>query len=112
MYAVIRTGGKQYRVKAGDILEVETLSSTDGTVTFAPLLVSTDDGQTLHGSEAATYVVGASILGETKGKKIIIFKYKNKTGYASKTGHRQHFSRIEITSVRQESLAAAQAAAE
>lgn len=99
MYAVIRTGGKQYRVKAGDILEVEHLSAKGDDVTFTPLLVSTDDGQTIHGSAAGDYPVAARILGDAKGEKIIVFKYRNKTGYASKTGHRQLYSRIEITSI-------------
>jgi large subunit ribosomal protein L21 len=99
MYAVIRTGGKQYRVKAGDVLEIEHLSVKDPDVTFTPILVSTDDGRTLHGREAAQFPVGAKMLGDAKGDKVIVFKYKNKTGYANRTGHRQLYSLIEITSI-------------
>jgi large subunit ribosomal protein L21 len=106
MYAVIRTGGKQYRVKPGDVLEIEHLSdkgphrSSDGSsVSFTPILVSTDDGRTLHGREAGGFAVGATMLGDAKGDKVIVFKYKNKTGYANRTGHRQLYSLIEITTI-------------
>ena len=99
MYAVIRTGGKQYRVKAGDVLEVEHLSAKDPNLSFKPIIVSTDDGRTLHGREVADFTVGAKMLGDAKGDKVIVFKYKNKTGYANRTGHRQLYSLIEITSI-------------
>ncbi len=99
MYAVIRTGGKQYRVKAGDVLEIEHLSVKDPDVSFRPILVSTDDGRTLHGREAGDFTVGAKLLGDAKGDKVIVFKYKNKTGYTNRTGHRQLYSLIEITSI-------------
>ena len=99
MYAVIRTGGKQYRVKAGDVLEIEHLSVKDTDVTFTPILVSTDDGRTLHGREAGEFAVSAKMLGDAKGDKVIVFKYKNKTGYTNRTGHRQLYSLIEITSI-------------
>ena len=99
MYAVIRTGGKQYRVKAGDVLEIEHLSVKDPDVSFRPILVSTDDGRTLHGREASDFTVGAKMLGDAKGDKVIVFKYKNKTGYTNRTGHRQLYSLIEITSI-------------
>jgi large subunit ribosomal protein L21 len=102
MYAVIKTGGKQYRVKPGDVLEIEHVSpkDTDGdTVTFAPILVSTDDGRTLHGAQAGGFSVSAKMLGDAKGDKVIVFKYKNKTGYTNRTGHRQLYSLIEISSI-------------
>jgi len=99
MYAVIRTGGKQYRVKTGDVLEVEHLSAKDPKVSFRPVLVSTDDGRTLHGREAGDFTVEAKMLGDAKGDKVVVFKYKNKTGYANRTGHRQLYSLIEITSI-------------
>lgn len=102
MYAVIKTGGKQYRVAAGDVIEVEHLrrAGDDQELTLHPLLVVTDDGKTVHGAEdLAGYRVGAKVVGEAKGDKITVFKYRNKTGYARKTGHRQRYSRIEITSI-------------
>ncbi|HYR63099.1 MAG TPA: 50S ribosomal protein L21 [Actinomycetota bacterium] len=99
MYAVIRTGGKQYRVKAGDVLEIEHLSDKGDDVSFTPILVSTDDGRTLIGNEAGAYPVAAKMLGDAKGDKVIVFKYKNKSGYAVRNGHRQLYSLIEITSI-------------
>ncbi len=99
MYAVIRTGGKQYRVTPGDVLEVEHLSVKGEDVRFTPLLVSTDDGRTLHGRDAGEFPVSAKLLGDAKGDKITVFKYRNKTGYAAKTGHRQLYSLIEITAI-------------
>ena len=99
MYAVIRTGGKQYRVKTGDVLEIEHLSVKDPDVSFKPILVSTDDGRTLHGREVGDFTVGAKMLGDAKGDKVVVFKYKNKTGYTNRTGHRQLYSLIEITSI-------------
>ena len=99
MYAVIRTGGKQYRVTPGDVLEIEHLSVKGADVRFTPLLVSTDDGRTLHGRDAGEFPVSAKLLGDAKGDKITVFKYRNKTGYAAKTGHRQLYSLIEITSI-------------
>lgn len=99
MYAVIRTGGKQYRVTPGDVLEIEHLSVKGEDVRFTPLLVSTNDGRTLHGRDAGAFPVSAKLLGDAKGDKITVFKYRNKTGYAAKTGHRQLYSLIEITAI-------------
>jgi large subunit ribosomal protein L21 len=99
MYAVIKTGGKQHKVKAGDVLEIE-LTHTDGdTITFTPLLVVDDDGATHYGKEAAKAVVTAKLLGEKKGEKVKIFKYKPKTGYSKRQGHRQLYTLIEIEDV-------------
>lgn len=102
MYAVIKTGGKQYKVNTGDVLEVETLrpKNEDNTLQITPLLVITDEGKALHGTDdLAGYKVGVKLLGETKGEKLTVFKYRNKSGYRSKTGHRQSYSLIEITSI-------------
>lgn len=102
MYAVIKTGGKQYKVAAGDVLEVERLKpkGDDLTISLTPLLVVTDGGDTISGSkDLAAYTVGAKIVGDTKGDKVTVFKYRNKSGYAAKTGHRQQYSLIEITSI-------------
>ena len=68
MYAVIRTGGKQYRVKTGDVLEIEHLSVKDPKVSFKPILVSTDDGRTLHGREAGDFTVAAKMLGDASAQ--------------------------------------------
>jgi large subunit ribosomal protein L21 len=83
--AVIKTGGKQYKVKAGDVLEVEKLDSKNKTQEFPDIL----NGK----------VVKAEILAETKGEKVRIFKFKNKTGYKKTQGHRQKYSQIKIKEI-------------
>jgi large subunit ribosomal protein L21 len=100
MYAVIKAGGKQHKVKTGDVLEIELMHADGDTVTFQPLLVVDDDGKTHYGKEAAQAVVTAKLLGEQKGDKVHVFKYKNKSGYARRQGHRQLMTLIEITDVK------------
>jgi large subunit ribosomal protein L21 len=99
MYAVIKTGGKQQKVKAGDVIEVEKLVHDGETVTFQPLLVVDDDGKTHVGAEAAKATVTAKPLGEKKGDKVKIFKYRPKSGYARHAGHRQQLTLLEIQDV-------------
>ena len=96
MYAVIKTGGKQHKVKAGDVIEVEKLVHDGGPLTFQPILVVDDDGKTHVGQQAAKATVTATPLGEQKGDKIKVFKYRPKTGYSKKTGHRQMYTLLEI----------------
>jgi len=102
MYAVIKAGGKQHKVKAGDVLEVEYMHGEEdgGTVTFHPVLVVDDDGRTHVGKEAQQAVVTAKLLGEQKGDKVNVFKYKNKSGYSRRQGHRQLMTLIEISDVK------------
>ena len=100
MYAVIKTGGKQQKVQKGDVIEVEKLVADDETVEFHPLLVVDDDGKTHVGAEAARAVVIAKPLGEKKGDKVKVFKYRPKSGYARKAGHRQLLTMLEITDVK------------
>ena len=99
MYAVIKTGGKQHKVQAGDVIEVEKLVHEGETITFTPLLVVDDDGGTHAGKAVAKATVTAKPLGETKGDKVKIFKYRPKTGYAKRGGHRQQLTLIEIQDV-------------
>jgi len=100
MYAVIKTGGKQYKVTQGDTLEVEHLVAKDGTASFTPVLIVDDGGETIYGAKALKeYVVSAKVLGDAKGDKVTVFKYRPKSGYASKSGHRQLYSLIEITGI-------------
>ena len=101
MYAVIRTGGKQYRVKAGEILLVERLGADSGSFTFSDVLLVSDGGSGIKigapGVDGAAVV--ATILGEQKGKKVIIFKKKKRKGYRRKNGHRQIYARVRIDSI-------------
>lgn len=102
MYAVIETGGKQYRVSKGDVLNVEKLGVEDGkAVEFDKVLVLNDDKETKFGTP---YIEGAKVLAKVKesgkGSKIIVFKYKNKKDYRRKQGHRQPFTTVEITALK------------
>jgi large subunit ribosomal protein L21 len=99
MYAVIKTGGKQHRVKPGDVIEVEYMHGLGDTVTFHPLLVVDDEGKTHFGKQAEGAVVTARPVGEQKGDKVRVMKYKNKTGYSRRQGHRQLMTLLEISDV-------------
>jgi large subunit ribosomal protein L21 len=99
MYAVIKAGGKQHKVQAGDVIEVEKILDADETLTFTPLLVVDDAGKAHAGSAAAKATVTAKPVGETKGDKVKVVKYRPKTGYNRKTGHRQRYTLIEIEQV-------------
>ena len=99
MYAVIKTGGKQHKVKPGDVIEIEYLHGAEDKLTFHPLLVVDDEGQKHVGKEAERAVVTAKLLGEQKGEKVKIFKYKNKSGYSRRAGHRQLLTLVEIEDV-------------
>ena len=103
MYAVIATGGKQYRVKVGDTLDVEKLAaSDDGSVELRPLLFVGDDGAVTSGRDAlAGVTVKATVVEQVKGPKLTVFKYKNKTGYRNKNGHRQPLTRIRVDEITQ-----------
>jgi large subunit ribosomal protein L21 len=100
MYAVIKAGGKQHRVKPGDVIEVELMHGQQGTsVTFTPLLVVDDEGKTHVGTDLGKAQVKAKLLGEQKGDKVKVFKYRPKTGYARHQGHRQMHTMVEIEDV-------------
>ena len=101
MYAVIRAGGKQYRVAEGDVIEIEKAGDADSKLEFTPLLVVDDKGNTHATRDAlAKAKVTAQVVGETKGPKVQIFKYRNKTRYRRKTGHRQRYSSVEISGIK------------
>ena len=100
MYAVIKTGGKQQKVKTGDVIEVEKLVHEGETLTFHPILVVDDDGTTHAGAAAAKATVTATPMGEKKGDKVKIFKYRPKSGYARKAGHRQMLTVLEIQEIK------------
>ncbi len=102
MQAVIRTGGKQYRVKPGDVIKVEKIVGNSGdAVEFGEvLMVSNNEGAVRVGFPVVDNVkVKGKILNEEKGKKLIIFKFKRRKGYRRKNGHRQVYTRVEITGI-------------
>ncbi len=96
MYAVIRAGGKQYRVAPGDVIRVEKLNGTDGQVEFPVVAVSGEEGQV--GNQSDARVVG-EIVGEGRGAKILVFHYKRKKQYKKLRGHRQPFTSIRIAEI-------------
>jgi large subunit ribosomal protein L21 len=112
MYAIIRTGGKQAKVHEGDIIDVERLRA-EGEVTFTPVLVVDDKGKVFSSrQDLSTAKVTAKVLGESAGEKIDIFKYKAKTGYRRRGGHRQRYTQIEVTKIQPPKGAKAAAASD
>ena len=101
MHAVIRTGGKQYRVKAGDILAVERLDGEPGsTITFSDVLaVGTGADLRVGTPTLAGATVTAQVLVQGRAKKILIFKFRRRKNYKRTRGHRQYFTRVRITGV-------------
>ena len=100
MYAVIRTGGKQYKVAPGDVIEIERIKDPSGTVSFTPLLVVDDDGRSTSGRSALQGAsVDARILHESRGPKTEVLKFKNKSGYRRHNGHRQTYTSVEIEGI-------------
>jgi large subunit ribosomal protein L21 len=101
MYAVIKAGGKQQRVEVGDVIEVELMQGggPGDEVRLQPLLVVDDDGKTHVGKALGRAVVTAALLGEKKGEKVKVFKYRQKTGYARRQGHRQMLTMVEIKDI-------------
>ena len=99
MYAVIRTGGKQYKVEEGTTLQVERLGGSSDEVTFAPILLVDGDRVLAKPSELGDITVSARVVGESKGPKITGFRYKNKTNQRKRWGHRQQYATVEITAI-------------
>jgi len=101
MYAIIETGGKQYKVKEGDIITVEKLTVDAGSSYTFDKVLSLVNGE--ESSFGAPYLdgasVSASVLGDGKGKKVIAYKYKSKKNYHRKKGHRQPFTKLKIDSI-------------
>ena len=102
MYAIIKTGGKQFTVKTGDVIEVEKLANEVGQeVVFSEVLaIGTDDGKLNVGTprvEGAS--VSAKVLDQFRAKKLIVFKMKRRKGYRRTKGHRQNLTRVEITAI-------------
>ena len=97
MYAIIATGGKQYRVSEGDVIYIEKIdAAVDSTVSFDVLLVG-NEGDVKVGTPVVEGVkVEGKVVGQVRGEKIIVFKYKSKKNYRRKQGHRQPYTKVEI----------------
>lgn len=99
--AVIKTGGKQYKVKKGDILKIEKVDKKDGAkINFETLLIADTEGKEVNiGKPLVKEKVEAKLLEQGREKKVSVIKYKNKTRYLRNKGHRQHFSKVEIVKI-------------
>lgn len=101
MYAIIRTGGKQYRVAPGDTIEVESLDQAVGkTVTFEDVIAVRNDDGMLAGPAAAKARVKGTVVGDGRNKKIVVFKYKRTNQYKITRGHRQNFTAVKIDNIK------------
>ena len=100
MYAIIATGGKQYRVSEGDVIYIEKIdAAVDSTVSFDVLLVG-NDGDVKIGTPIVEGVKAeGKVVGQVRGEKIVVFKYKSKKNYRRKQGHRQPYTKVEITKI-------------
>jgi large subunit ribosomal protein L21 len=100
MYAIVKTGGKQYKVAEGDVIEVEKLAGAPGDAVSLPALLVVDGDQLVTDAAALARVsVSGELVAHTKGPKIRIHKFKNKTGYHKRQGHRQPLTQVKVTGI-------------
>ncbi len=100
MYAIITTGGKQYKVSEGDVITIEKLGVEAGEkVTFDQVLAVSNDGLKVGNPTVDGATVEASVVENGRGKKVIVYKYKRKTGYHKKNGHRQAYTKVKIEAI-------------
>ena len=100
MYAIVKTGGKQYKVAVGDVVQVEKLEGEPGTEVSFPALLVVDGADVTADADALGKVsVTGKVVSHTKGPKIRIHKFKNKTGYHKRQGHRQRLTQVEVTGI-------------
>jgi large subunit ribosomal protein L21 len=100
VYAIVRSGSQQQKVAVGDVIEIDKVETAPGeSVTLAAVLVVDGDKVTTDAKQLAKVEVTAEVVGATKGPKIHILKYKNKTGYRKRQGHRQHYTQVKVTDI-------------
>jgi len=100
MYAIVKTGGKQYKVAEGDVIEIEKLEGEPGAaVTFPAVLVVDGSQISTTAADLAAVTVAGEVVAHSKGPKIVIHKFKNKTGYHKRQGHRQPLTQVRVTSI-------------
>ncbi len=100
MYAIIATGGKQYKVSEGDIITIEKLGMAEGeAVTFDQVIAVSNEGNMKVADDVKGATVSATVVGEGRAKKVIVYKYKRKTGYHKKNGHRQSYTKVKIEKI-------------
>ncbi len=100
MYAIVKTGGKQYKVAVGDVVEVEKLTGDAGASISLPALLVVDGTDVTTDAKAlAAFSVTGEVVAQVRGPKINIMKYKNKTGYKRRQGHRQSLTQLRVTAI-------------
>jgi large subunit ribosomal protein L21 len=100
VYAIVRAGGRQEKVSVGDVLIIDKVTAQAGdTVDLTPLLVVDGSTVTSDADKLAKVTVKAEVVKPAKGPKITIMKYKNKTGYKKRQGHRQHLTQVKVTAI-------------
>ena len=100
MYAIVRSGGQQQKVAVGDVIEIDKVASEVGDSVKLPVVLLVDGEKVTSDADALGKAsVTAEVLGATKGPKIIIQKYKNKTGYKKRQGHRQKYTQVKVTDI-------------
>ncbi|MFI3177885.1 MAG: 50S ribosomal protein L21 [Eubacteriales bacterium] len=99
MYAIIATGGKQYKVSEGDVIKVEKLEAEAGQEIVIDQVLAVSNNGLKVGADVANATVSATVMDHGKGKKVIVYRYKRKSGYHKKNGHRQLFTQIKIDKI-------------
>ncbi|AZZ39743.1 50S ribosomal protein L21 [Acidipropionibacterium jensenii] len=101
MYAIVRSGGRQHKVAVGDVVEIDKVTDEVGSsIELTPLLLVDGESVTSQKDALANVSVTAEVLGEAKGPKIRILKFKNKTGYKKRQGHRQKYTQVKVTGIK------------
>ena len=99
MYAIIATGGKQYKVSEGDIIKVEKIDAENGSAITFDNVIAVSDGSLKVGKDVASASVSATVMEQGRAKKVLVYKYKRKTGYHKKNGHRQAYTQVKIDKI-------------
>ena len=100
MYAIVRSGGQQQKVAVGDVIQIDKVATEVGDSLTLPVVMLVDGESVTAGAGAlGSATVTAEVLGATKGPKITILKYKNKTGYRKRQGHRQKYTQVKVTDI-------------
>jgi large subunit ribosomal protein L21 len=100
VYAIVRAGAKQQKVAVGDVIEIDKVSTPVGDTLTLPVVMAVDGEDVTTTSDLGKAAVTVEVLGATKGPKIVIQKYKNKTGYKKRQGHRQQYTQVKVTDIK------------
>ena len=99
MYAIIATGGKQYKVSEGDVIKIEKLEVEAGNSVTFDQVIAVSDGSLKVGDDVAKATVTATVMDQGRARKVIVYKYKRKSGYHKKNGHRQAYTEVKIDKI-------------